>query len=274
MKRLKRRLMKHGILIHDYIWILEWHGDGFPHWHFLVLVNKKGRSGRIANKIDLTETWGRAKFVKEGYIHDEIHWKRLVGYVAKHGYFGDGKKSQGMLPEWAKKLPKNGDNRIRIKRMERMRKDIRNGGKVARTSPKSVTLKDIEALLKAFNGSLYIEEAGDFEEVFVNKAISWGEYLASCGAKTLMTVSTKLFFLTMKISVSYNEIRSLTGEYQKAKGYIVELDKDQIIEFLKQGDEIVFYNRAEPEIDWDFEKWKKIKVSDEDYTSDQLNLPF
>jgi hypothetical protein len=273
MKRVKRRLMKHGIIIHDYTWLLEWHEDGFPHWHCLVLINKKGKAGRIANKIDLTETWGKAKFVKEGFIRDRNHWKFLAGYVAKHGYFNDGKKKQARLPEWVLRMPKDGDNRIRIKRMERMRKDIRNGGKATSKGEKPITKKDIELLLRTFNGKMYSEDAGDFENVFVGSTVTWGEYLERCGAKTLMTVSNKMFFLTIRITVPYKEIKKLNGEYREGQGYIVDLDRDQVIGLLKQEDEVVYYNRAESEIEWDFESLKKGE-DDKLGVMDQWNLPF
>lgn len=36
-----------GINVLDWCWLLEWHKNGFPHWHLFLLVDKQGRSGQI-----------------------------------------------------------------------------------------------------------------------------------------------------------------------------------------------------------------------------------
>lgn len=245
MRRLKRRLLQHGVKIYDYQWVLEWHKDGFPHWHCLVLLNKKGKAGRIATKIDLTGTWGKAKFIKEGYIHDAKHWAALAGYVSKHGYFGDGKKDQARLPEWAREMPLTGEGRIRIKRMERMRQDYRNGAKPKRGGDKLVTMKEMDRLIRTFNGSVYNEDAGDFEEVYPKASITWGESLDSCGAKSLMTVHNKVFLLTMQINIPYKDVKEMGGEYYECQGWVIPMESDQILKLLEFGEEVVKYSRVE-----------------------------
>jgi hypothetical protein len=82
-----------------------------------------------------------------------------------------------------------------------------------------------------------------------------------------------MFFLTIRITVPYKEIKKLNGEYREGQGYIVDLDRDQVIGLLKQEDEVVYYNRAESEIEWDFESLKKGE-DDKLGVMDQWNLPF
>ena len=249
MRRLKNRLMVHGITIYDYVWILEWHDDGFPHWHFLVRVNKKGKQGQIASKVDLTETWGRARFVKEGYIRNQRHWAYLVGYVAKRGYFGDGKKKQAELPQWAKDLPKTGAGRIRIKRMERMRGDKRDGKTGPGKGDGPITKKQLETMMEVYNGAVYRGDGEDSEEYKPEKIETWGENLARCGAKCLMTVSTKFFFITILVPLSYSQAKEMGGEYKEGLGLSCSLGNERILDLLRKGEKLLYYNRVE------FDEW-------------------
>ena len=85
----------------DWIWFLEWHEDGFPHWHVFFESTKKGRHGRIGFR-NIKRYWSYGD-VKEYFITDSKHWEKMFGYVEKAGYFDDEKKAayQGRLPEWA-----------------------------------------------------------------------------------------------------------------------------------------------------------------------------
>lgn len=269
MRRLKKRLIQHGMKILDYIWILEWHADGFPHWHCLVLVNKKGKAGRIAQKVDLTELCGKARFVKEGYIHDQEHWAALAGYVAKHGYFGDGKKDQARLPSWALNLPKTGPGKIRIKRMERMRRDLRNGDR-GRRERKAFTENEkriIARLDEIFGIAIEDEEGGEFELIQAGKT-TWGECLKSCGAKTIMTVQNKVFNLTVIIGVAYREIKEMGGEYNEGYGWVIPMDTDRILGLLRLEDELLYYNRME------FDTFDDLETEISHKPMEQTYIPF
>jgi hypothetical protein len=103
-----RRLKSGGVQIIKHRWILEWHRDGFPHWHFLFEVEKTGRYGQIGNK-DLLEAW-RFGAVREWYFQTEYHWKRFIGYFHKTGYFEQKKAHQAKLPGWAL------ESKVRIRR--------------------------------------------------------------------------------------------------------------------------------------------------------------
>jgi hypothetical protein len=240
-RRVKKKLLHEGLRMLDYFWLLEWHKDGYPHWHFYVLVNKRGKAGRINPIVNLTEAWGRARFVKEGFIERYDHWKKTLGYVAKHGYFADGKKEQAELPEWAKDLPFNGPRRLRMKRFERMRTDQRNGAEKGKKGEKGVTKEQIMQLLETFEGSVYHPESGEWEPPYYGKEETWKGKLNSCGAKCFMTLNHCLFFLTVRIDFSYQEVKKMSGEYREGEGYFVDMSLDQLMGMLRLYDELVDY---------------------------------
>lgn len=103
-----------GIKINDWIASLQWHDDGYPHWHILIEVEKKGRAGMIGFEI-LRKRWPYGFYIRESYVTGEKHWKRLLGYLNVRGYFEGGGSHQGELPDWAK------DSGRRIKRYETMK---------------------------------------------------------------------------------------------------------------------------------------------------------
>ncbi len=102
LKQLERA---EGVKIVDWVCFLEWHEDGFPHWHLFIETENKGRAGMIGHGV-IKRWWPFGKVIWEHYIESEEHWKNLVGYFDKHGYFEKGKSYQGKLPVWA--LDSNG----------------------------------------------------------------------------------------------------------------------------------------------------------------------
>lgn len=88
------------VCISDWLWVLEWHSDGFPHYHLFIEVEKEGRAGMIGGEL-LRKYWPWGRWIKEWYIKTERHWDSLRGYFGKHGYFGTVKGVQGLLPDWA-----------------------------------------------------------------------------------------------------------------------------------------------------------------------------
>ena len=94
-----------GVKVRDWVWVLEWHGDGFPHWHVFLDVTTKGRKGMIGGD-DLRKYW-RFGNVTEDYIRDKKHWKNITGYFGQKGYFDKGKAHQAILPEWAMNMDRS-----------------------------------------------------------------------------------------------------------------------------------------------------------------------
>jgi hypothetical protein len=97
LRNLKRIL---GRNIKRWIWILEWHQDGYPHWHVIVEMQERGKAGMIGYEA-IHQYWGQG-IVRESYIRNKRHWKQIAGYFGKSGYFESSKAEyQTGLPEWA-----------------------------------------------------------------------------------------------------------------------------------------------------------------------------
>ena len=98
----------------DWVVCLEWHRNGFPHWHLTIDVTVQGKRGMIGGD-NLRQYWPIGG-VRETPIKSKAHWYHLTGYFKKHGYFEKKKAHQGMLPKWAKEGTK------RIRRSDSMRR--------------------------------------------------------------------------------------------------------------------------------------------------------
>lgn len=80
----------------QWLWVLEFHTGGFPHWHLLV-ESQRGMIGK--RRIESAWAWG---LVWESYIKSESHWQAISGYHKSKGYLaGESKGHQLELPEWA-----------------------------------------------------------------------------------------------------------------------------------------------------------------------------
>lgn len=79
-----------------YLWVIEFHADGFPHYHVLLDSGVKGQEGMIGKEI-IQNLWGFGH-CWESYIKDESHWKAIQGYGKKKGYFGGENKRHQMFP--------------------------------------------------------------------------------------------------------------------------------------------------------------------------------
>lgn len=90
-----------GVNVRDWCRFIEFHRNGYPHWHIYVDVGKAGAAGRITG--DILRHYWRYGRVTEGFVHNEKHWNVTTGYFEKHGYFDRDKAHQVILPEWAEK---------------------------------------------------------------------------------------------------------------------------------------------------------------------------
>ena len=209
-----------GIIIDDWAWILEWHRDGYPHWHLFVNVAKKGKAGMIGHE-GINYYW-KAGQVWEGPIKNARHWKQMTGYFAKTGYFEKKKAHQAILPEWARE----------------MTRAIRRTGSKAMPNPQSRPEKAEKFLLeekKKENGSSvkdYIK-AVDIGGWIQNEAKgvnaepkTHGEKLDECGeaieVHVIGTIHGKLGAVTMP----YKHAKRFPGTYLEGVGFVVDLDGD------------------------------------------------
>jgi hypothetical protein len=91
-----------------WLWVLEFHIGGFPHWHLFIETAKVGRAGMIG-KSRIQQKW-RKGLVWETFAHDLNHWQAICGYHRKTGYFASEKKQHQL------ELPNYLQNRSRVRK--------------------------------------------------------------------------------------------------------------------------------------------------------------
>lgn len=192
-----------GVGVNDWLWMLEFHVDGWPHWHVILEVENTGRAGMIGGDV-LRKYWLDGSMVFEWYVKNGEHWDNILGYLGTAGYFGESKDHQIMLPEWAL----NEINKIR-----------RWGSKVGK-----VVHKVIEGVKGTSRG--------------VRKMRAYRVILESCGKSTWVQIDADFFNegggVFARIDVEYAWLRSnLNGEYKQGLGYVAELTYDEVVTFLK-----------------------------------------
>ena len=92
-----------GVKVTDWTCNIEWHDNGFPHWHLLIEVKETGSKGMIGQEL-LHELWSWGDLghrIHEGYFKSEKQFKEYTGYFAKSGYLHKDKQHQIILPSWA-----------------------------------------------------------------------------------------------------------------------------------------------------------------------------
>lgn len=193
-----------GIVITDWVWCLEWHTDGFPHWHLFIETAVPGKGGMIGNKALLNQ-W-RYGLIKESYIRDEDHWKRFTAYFGAKGYFDpkkakevDRKRHQLELPEWAKQVTYR----------------IRKTGSMVRA----------DRVVKPCEG-----ETGFQEEKPSRPHIRrpYYEILADCGCATYCEVFRgEGVGFWRRFEVPYREFKEFAGEFIPSQGYRVQMSLKQ-----------------------------------------------
>lgn len=181
-----------GKEIKNWLWVLEWHEDGFPHWHLVVEMRQSGRRSMIGQEIiHKYWPWGR---IREGYVSDARHWRNISGYLQKKGYLtgGDDKGHQTELPEWAKNYGH------RIKRRGSMR--------IMKSSGFSMEGKNVIKIGEKFH------VINDCERSYKIK-------LEACGQSTkVKIISSKYRFPEIELSIPYAQILKEVGELQYCKG--------------------------------------------------------
>lgn len=98
-KRAVSRLIKSmGLSECRWLWVLEFHLGGFPHWH-LFIETSQGKNGMIGKRF-IQKRWKHG-LVWETYAQSEQHWQAICGYHRKAGYFAaESKAHQLVLPEY------------------------------------------------------------------------------------------------------------------------------------------------------------------------------
>jgi len=209
---------------------LEWHKDGFPHYHIFIEVEKEGAAGRIGNN-RIRHYWRLGIWVHEEHFETEAHWRNQVGYFQKNGYFNKGKKHQTRLPEWALNRPG-----LKIKRSSGSIKNKRS------------TFESVCDYFKRKRHEVVDTRTGEilnfkgYMEGTEKK--TYGERLKECGQKTWMRIKTVRGTIQGIFDIPYKEIRkNYEGEYCERVGYIFKATKGAIDRFITKCVKVEEYER-------------------------------
>ena len=209
------------IKIVDWVWILEWHITGFPHWHVFIQT-QKGKSGQIGNEI-LRKHW-KYGLIYESYIKSELHWKKFTDYFGSNGYFnptskyGKDKSHQLTLPDWAMSV------KYSIRKM---------GSKIKPSSEKEITQKEnyIEEKPESKLSELKTNELKEKQKL--KKKATYKEILDSCGQATNCLIRRgDSLQIWKKYNIPYRLFSNqYSGEYIQGTGYIIQMNSDEFFLF-------------------------------------------
>jgi hypothetical protein len=200
-----------GITIVDWISFLEWHENGFPHWHIFIEVTEQGKRGMIGRE-KVKRHWPFGLWINEEYIKSEYHWKNITGdYFSKRGYFSDGGSHQGRLPEWAK-------DKSRMRRWEAKRERKRSA-----TLPQDKTSRRDEGFsVGSPRGEWKIEKTYRIK-------------LEECGAACVLHIHGVSYDDEVKLKLPYAEMKKLfPWEYEEGKGLVMEIAQSHMDEFYSK----------------------------------------
>lgn len=217
MRNLNRTVGKE---LNDWVWIREFHRDGWPHFHLIVETTELGFRGQIGG--DALRKYWPFGAVHESYIKDERHWKGMVGYLGKTGYFGEDKHHQGELPKWA------------LEDIETMRRWGAKG-------------RPIEGRIRFENNKIQeeIKESCVENKDEKRKRRPYGLIIEGCGTKSYIGIDGDFGFsgfgLGRVVDVEYKQLRKILegGEYVEGVGYCVEYDFDTLMMVLSKHESLL-----------------------------------
>jgi hypothetical protein len=189
-------------------WFLEWHKDGFPHWHLFLEMEDEGKAGMISNA-RIRHYWRLARWIHEDPIKSEQHWKHQTGYFQKAGYFEKGEGYQGRLPAWALDVPG-----LKIRR---------SCSSVERTDEPAVPR--VESKPRSLGGVAVDPDTGEVHELPGNeKLVTYRVRLESCGQCTRVRVYGKNSYVEGVFCVPYSDLKKVVpGVYKEGQGYEFEM---------------------------------------------------
>jgi hypothetical protein len=204
-----------GAGIVDWVKMLEWHKDGYPHWHIMVLVDKPGRAGMIGGGT-LRRYWQYGN-IQEGYIKDGGHWKRFNGYFGAKGYFEDkkGKAHQVTLPDWARERTtpiRRMSRKVRAKDMEYIKPTQLP---YEALSPEEKGKRKDENLVELGN---WFEKMGDIHK---NRLVTEGQKLDACGELVEIFAGCGWEDFVITLEIPYKEFcANVKGVFIPGQGFV------------------------------------------------------
>ena len=219
-----------GVKVSDWVRVLEWHKNGFPHWHIFVDVGVEGKKGMIGH--DILKSYWSYGGCAESPIKSEKHFRKLTGYFGKFGYFSSDKAHQAKLPEWA----------------------LLSNFKIRRYDSARPQKTDSDVLPDSDLDDSFADSVSDEEDD--SNSDDWRGYasaMSECGSETLVQYRDSCRF--GKFSIPFEYFRSLPGEYVEGKGYVVEIWESDFLEFLQKYPGSLHHYHFEKSIDRNYENY-------------------
>ena len=219
-------------------WFLEFHKNGFPHYHIFIQTPAKGSAGMIGGDF-LRDCWKIAKIVKETYFRNEDHFRQMTGYYADKGYFERGKEYQGRLPEDILNNVKG-----KIKRMNSSEKGYREKRELTEEQLEERNFHECVTFFNAQKGwsiskgekqgfvSKLEKRIDEADEVKEKRTVNYRAMIANCGAKTYVELDIAEFRIVAICNITWKKWKERVGTYYNNRGYIFRLTKDEILELL------------------------------------------
>jgi len=200
--------------IRKYITFLEWHKDGWPHFHVMVETEELGAKAMIGGH-RIRHYWPAGTWVRETPIISRIHWDRKVGYLQKHGYFQEDKKHQTRLPEWALDTPG-----LKIRRSSHSRRCEGNGQGVH-----SQDQDEREAwIIDPLTG-----------EPLAPETVTYRKRIDFCGRCTFLRLCLRGKEVDGLFKIPYRKVRKdYQGQYQAGIGYIFHVSIEEAEKLLSE----------------------------------------
>ncbi len=242
-------------------WFMEFHSNGFPHWHLFLDVQHQGFYGQIG-KDRINHYWTIGS-IREDYIKSIDHFRNLTSYFRGHGYFEhkgkDLKKGHQMdLPEWGRKrygafknirrsAHKTGhryDWEIGSERAGSFIDDHMAGwGRYLKRKRDEYIKTEGWHYSGRSSGYMYQDDITGHEHVKVYKvdtytgecskpvnrdvSRSYKAMLKDCGSKTKVLLHSEDSTAIGIFEIPYKTVRGrIPGTYQKGVGYTFRLSKD------------------------------------------------
>lgn len=209
-----------GIKIGRWVRFLEWHEDGFPHYHVYAEVEKSGRQGMIGYAL-LQSLWKHG-LVREKQVESEAHWKNLLGYAGKTGYLHKAKRHQVVYPEW---LLDSSD------RLRRVSSNITKG--VA-----SITIAQADKILDKLAAECKVRVPISREErgKGSNRGKTNRQLVAECGSTIKVSYASTMSNIIHRgtANLSFREWRASGAKYIEGLGWCREMTREQALEFDAQ----------------------------------------
>lgn len=222
------------VKIAKWYWALEWHKDGFPHWHLLIEVADEGQAGMIGG--DRIRHYWESGWIKETYFRSESHFASLVGYYGKHGYFEKAKAHQGILPEAIK-------NDLKGRRIER------TGGGMGRPSRANGSEGHKPGEARKCN-----------EDVEKKRYVDYTVTLGNCGLYSQVSMKMNDVEVTVITDIPYSTIKEkIGGEYVAGEGIMATIGESDVEWILDRAVKVSYFSVADHEA---YERWsRKLRIN-------------